>query len=161
MGRIKKSVQKANRLIAGIGACSLIPLMILTTLDVVGRDVFNYPVPGTVELSQYLLVTFVLMGLAYTQQAKGHVPVSVLTSRLPLRGQLLLKITSSLLGLFLFSLLAWQGWEISMEERTVSDLLRIPQSPFRILVAVAAFLTFLELLIDLGDAIGKLAGRSS
>jgi len=161
VGRIKKSVQKANRLIAGIGACSLIPLMILTTLDVVGRDVFNYPVPGTVELSQYLLVTFVLMGLAYTQQAKGHVPVSVLTSRLPLRGQLLLKITSSLLGLFLFSLLAWQGWEIAMEERTVSDLLRIPQSPFRILVAVAAFLTFLELLIDLGDAIGKLAGRSS
>ena len=159
MGRIKKSVQKANRLIAGIGACSLIPLMILTTLDVVGRDVFNYPVPGTVELSQYLLVTFVLMGLAYTQQAKGHVPVSVLTSRLPLRGQLLLKITSSLLGLFLFSLLAWQGWEIAMEERTVSDLLRIPQSPFRILVAVAAFLTFLELLIDLDDAIGKLAGK--
>jgi len=159
VGRIKKSVQKANRLIAGIGACSLIPLMILTTLDVVGRDVFNYPVPGTVELSQYLLVTFVLMGLAYTQQAKGHVPVSVLTSRLPLRGQLLLKITSSLLGLFLFSLLAWQGWEIAMEERTVSDLLRIPQFPFRILVAVAAFLTFLELLIDLGDAIGKLAGK--
>ena len=159
MGRIKKSVQKANRLIAGIGACSLIPLMILTTLDVIGRDVFNYPVPGTVELSQYLLVTFVLMGLAYTQQAKGHVPVSVLTSRLPLRGQLLLKITSSLLGLFLFSLLAWQGWEIAMEERTVSDLLRIPQSPFRILVAVAAFLTFLELLIDLDDAIGKLAGK--
>lgn len=159
MGRIKKSVQKANRLIAGIGACSLIPLMILTTLDVVGRDVFNYPVPGTVELSQYLLVIFILMGLAYTQQAKGHVPVSVLTSRLPLRGQLLLKITSSLLGLFLFSLLAWQGWEIAMEERTVSDLLRIPQSPFRILVAVAAFLTFLELLIDLDDAIGKLAGK--
>jgi len=161
VGRIKKSVQKANRLIAGIGACSLIPLMILTTLDVAGRDVFNYPVPGTVELSQYLLVTFVLMGLAYTQQAKGHVPVSVLTSRLPLRGQLLLKITSSLLGLFLFSLLAWQGWEIAMEERTVSDLLRIPQSPFRTLVAVAAFLTFLELLIDVGDAIGKLVGRSS
>jgi TRAP-type C4-dicarboxylate transport system permease small subunit len=133
--------------------------MILTTLDVIGRDVFNDPVPGTVELSQYLLVTFVLMGLAYTQQAKGHVPVSVLTSRLPLRGQFLLKITSSLLGLFLFSLLAWQGWEIAMEERTVSDLLRIPQSPFRILVAVAAFLTFLELLIDLGDAIGKLAGK--
>ena len=159
MGGIKKSIQKANRLIAGIGACSLIPLMILTTLDVVGRDVFNYPVPGTVELSQYLLVTFILMGFAYTQQAKGHVPVSVLTSRLPLRGQLLLKITSSLLGLFLFSLLAWQGWEIAMEERTVSDLLRIPQSPFRILVAVAAFLTFLELLIDLDDAIGKLAGK--
>ena len=48
-----------------------------------------------------------------------------------------------------------------MEERTVSDLLRIPQFPFRILVAVAAFLTFLELLIDLGDAIGKLVGRGS
>ena len=161
MAGIKRSIQKANHLIAGIGACSLIPLMILTTLDVIGRDVLNFPVPGTVELSQYLLVTFVLLGLAYTQQAKGHVPVSVLTSRLPLWGQLILKITSSLFGLFIFFLLTWQGWKIAMEERTVSDLLRIPQFPFRILVAVAAFLTFLELLIDLGDAIGKLVGRSS
>ena len=159
MVSMKRSIQKANRLIAGIGACVLIPLMILTTIDVVGRDFFNAPVPGTVELSQYLLVIFILMGLAYTQQVKGHVPVSVLTSRIPLRGQLTLKVISSLLGLFIFSLLAWQGWEIAMEERTVSDLLRIPQFPFRVLVAVAAFLTFLELLIDLGDTIGKLAGK--
>jgi hypothetical protein len=40
-------------------------------------------------------------------------------------------------------------------------MLRIPQYPFRLLVAVAAFLLGLELLIDLGGSVKKLVGRSS
>jgi TRAP-type C4-dicarboxylate transport system permease small subunit len=135
--------------------------MLLTAADVVGRDLLGHPVPGTVELSQYLLAVFILMGLAYTQQVKGHVNVSILISRLPVSGQLFLKLISSVLGLALFSLLAWQGWVVGLAERTVSDLLRVPQFPFRILVAVAAFLFCLELLIDAGDALEKLVRRSS
>jgi hypothetical protein len=40
-------------------------------------------------------------------------------------------------------------------------MLRVPQYPFRLLVAVAAFLTFLELLIDLGSSIQKLGRTES
>lgn len=159
--RLKEVVQRANRFVAGVGAWSLVFLMLLTAADVVGRDLLGHPVPGTVELSQYLLAVFILMGLAYTQQVKGHVNVSILISRLPVSGQLFLKLISSVLGLALFSLLAWQGWVVGLAERTVSDLLRVPQFPFRILVAVAAFLFCLELLIDAGDALEKLVRRSS
>jgi hypothetical protein len=35
-------------------------------------------------------------------------------------------------------------------------MLRIPQYPFRLLVAVGGFLLWLELLIDLVNSIGKL-----
>jgi len=65
-----------NRWVAGVGAWSLVFLMLLTAADVVGRDLLGHPVPGTVELSQYLLAVFILSGLAYTQQIKGHVNVS-------------------------------------------------------------------------------------
>lgn len=159
--RLKEIIQRVNRWVAGVGAWSLVFLMLLTAADVVGRDLLGHPVPGTVELSQYLLAVFILMGLAYTQQVKGHVNVSILISRLPVSGQLFLKLISSVLGLALFSLLAWQGWVVGLAERTVSDLLRVPQFPFRILVAVAAFLVCLELLIDAGDALEKLVRRSS
>jgi hypothetical protein len=50
---------------------------------------------------------------------------------------------------------------IGIGEKTVSDMLRVPQYPFRLLVAVAAFLVCLELLIDLGDSLKKGAGRVS
>jgi len=159
--RLKEVIRGMNRWVAGVGAWSLVFLMLLTAADVVGRDLLGHPVPGTVELSQYLLAVFILSGLAYTQQIKGHVNVSILISRLPVSGQLFLKLISSVLGLALFGLLAWQGWVVGLAEHTVSDLLRIPQFPFRILVAVAGFLMCLELLIDAGDALEKLVRRSS
>jgi TRAP-type C4-dicarboxylate transport system permease small subunit len=157
----KNLIQTLNRFIAKVGACFLILLMLITAADVLGRDLFGHPIPGTVELSQYMLAVFILLGIAYTQQVKGYVEVSILTSRLPLRVQTILNIITTLLGLFIFSILFWQGWAVGIEERTVSDILRVPQYPFRLLVAVAAFLTCLELLIHLRDAVKKLLRRAS
>ena len=158
---MKQGIQTLNRVIAGVGACFLIPLMLITAADVVARDVFNHSVPGTTELSQYLLAVFILLGLAYTQQMKAHVGVSIITSRLPHPAPLIINIITTLISLFIFSILAWQGLVVGIEERTVSDMLRIPQYPFRLLVAVAAFLLGLELLIDLGESVKKLVGRLS
>jgi TRAP-type C4-dicarboxylate transport system permease small subunit len=154
MGRLEKTkhlIHTVNRLTARVGACFLIPLMLLTSADVFSRDLFNTPIPGTIELSQYLLAVFILLGIAYTQQVKGYVEVTLLTSRLPPRARSILSIIATLLSLFIILVLVWQGWVVGIEEQTVSDMLRIPQYPFRILVAVAAFLTCLELLIGLGN----------
>jgi len=158
---MKKTIQRANRFVAGVGAFFLLPLMLITALDVMMRDVFNRPIPGTIELSQYMLAVFILLGIAYTQQVKGYVEVTLFTSRLPVRIQAIVNIVGILLSLFIFAILSWQGLAVGLEERTVSDMLRIPQYPFRILVAVAACLMFLELLIDLGSSLRKLGGRTS
>jgi TRAP-type C4-dicarboxylate transport system permease small subunit len=156
LGRVKKTIQSVNRSIAGVGAFFLIPLMLLTSADVLSRDVFNYPIPGTAELSEYMLSVFILLGLAYTHQVKAHVGVSMIISRLRPQVQLFLNILITLISLFIFSILAWQGWARGIGERTVSDMLRIPQFPFRLLVALAALFVCLELLVDFGEAIKKL-----
>jgi TRAP-type C4-dicarboxylate transport system permease small subunit len=160
-GTVKKRIRQINRFIAGVGAWSLIPLMIITSVDVMSRDIFNRPIPGTVELSQYMLAVFILLGLAYAQQVKAHVGVSIITSRLPHHAQLILSIIATLLSLFISCVLVWQGWVIGIEEKTVSDMLRVPQYPFRLLVAVAALLMCLELVIDLEDSLIKLMRKAS
>ncbi len=159
--RFKKSVQKINRFIAGVSGFFLIPLMLITAIDVIGRDVFNRPIYGTVELSQYMLAVFILLGLGYALQVKAHVAVSIFTSRLSDYTQTVLNILSTILCLSISLVLVWQGWVVGMEETAVSDMLRVPQLPFKLLVSVAAFLMCLELLIDLGDAVKKLVRRSS
>jgi len=158
---VKKTIQRLNRLICAVGAVFLIPLMLLTTGEVIGRNLFDRPIAGTVELSEYLLAVFILLGVAYTQQVKGNVAVSILVSRLPFRGQMVLNVVSTLLSLFILALLAWQGLIVGLEEKTVSDMLRVPQYPFRILVAMAAFFTCLELLIDLVEGVSRLLRGSS
>jgi hypothetical protein len=62
--------------------------------------------------------------------------------------------------MFIFTIVVWEGLIVGIEERTVSDMLRIPQYPFRLLVALGGFLLWLELLIDLIDLIGKIKRRA-
>jgi len=145
-------IQRLNRWVCYGGMLMIIPLMLLTSADVIGRAAWARPIPGIVELSSYMLDVFILLGLAYTQQVKGHVCVSMLTHRMPQRAQIFLEIFVTLLSLFIMVLLAWQGWVVGMEETAVSDMLRIPQRPFKLLVGVAAFLLCLELVVDLMTA---------
>ena len=151
-GKIKFWIQRLNRGICYAGMFLILPLMLFTTADVIGRALWARPIPGIVELSSYALDVFILLGLAYTQQAKGHVRVSMLTSRMPPRIQLFLEIVVTCLSLFIIALLAWQGIVVGLEETAVSDMLRIAQSPFKLLVGVAAFLLCLELIVDLSTA---------
>ncbi len=157
--RLRDGVRRVVRLLCYLGMFLLIPLMLLTSAEVVGRGLWSRPIPGTMEISSYLLSVFVLLGLAYTQQVKGHVRVNMITSRLPQRLRLGLEIFTTLLSILIVAVMCWQGWVIGMEERSVSDMLRIPQRPFRLLVAVAAFLLLLELVIDLIEAARRLARR--
>jgi TRAP-type C4-dicarboxylate transport system permease small subunit len=152
IGTIKFWVQRINLWVCYLGMLLILPLMLLTSADVIGRAAWARPIPGIVELSSYMLDVFILLGLAYTQQVKGHVRVSMLTSRLPQRAQQSLEIVVTLLSLFIMVLLAWQGWVVGMEETAVSDMLRIPQRPFKLLVGVAAILLCLELVVDLMSA---------
>jgi TRAP-type C4-dicarboxylate transport system permease small subunit len=139
-----------------IGMFLLIPMMLLTAVDVIGRTFYSRPISGAVELSSYMMAIFILLGVAYTHQVKGHVRVTMLVSRIPKRAANLLDILTTLLSLFIIGIVAWQGWVVGMEERTVSDMLRIPQYPFRLLVSLAAALLCLELLIDLAANFQKL-----
>ena len=156
---IKKGIQRINFYLCLVGMFLLIPMMLLTAADVIGRAVWARPIPGAVEICSYMLAIFILLGVAYTHQVKGHVRVSMLVSRLPERAGLILDSMTTLLSLFILSILAWQGWVVGIEERTVSDMLRIPQLPFRLLVSVAGVFLCLELLIDLSTSVGKLVRR--
>ena len=156
---IRKCIQRVTLYVSYLGMILLIPMMLLTTTDVVGRAFWSRPIYGTVELSSYMLAIFILLGVAYTHQVKGHVRVTMLTSRLSERATLALNLVTTLLSMFIIGLLAWQGWVVGMEERAVSDMLRVPQRPFKLLVGVAAFLLWLELCIDLFTTIKGLARR--
>lgn len=153
----KSWIQKFNYYTCFVGMFLLLPLMFLTTGDVLGRKILDKTIPGTFELSEYILAVFVLLSAAYTQQVKGHVGIDFFTSRLSFHSRLICRIIINLLSLLIIAILIWYGWLEGLHEKTVSDMLRIPQYPFRLLVAIAGFFLWLELFFDLQDAFKKLA----
>jgi TRAP-type C4-dicarboxylate transport system permease small subunit len=158
-GKIQKVIQRLNYVVSLAGMTLLIPLMLLTTGDVLGRKFLSKTIPGTFELSEYILAVFILLGAAYTQQVKGHVGVDFLTSRFSPRLRLYCEILTTVLSLLIIAIVIWYGFVEGIREKAVSDMLRIPQYPFRLLVSVGGFLLWLELWIDLFHAFGKLSGR--
>jgi len=157
--KVKNLIQRLNFFVCSVGMFLLIPLMFFTTADVIGRNFLRKPIPGIIELSEYALAIVILLGIAYTQQVKGHVGVSFLTSRLSSRNAAICQIVSSAIGLFIIGCMVYQGLIIGIMERTVSDMLRVPQYPFRLLVAFGGFLLWLEILIDFVSSLGKVVRR--
>lgn len=142
-----------------LGMLFALPLMFLTVADVLGRAFLDKPIPGSFEVSEYMLSILILLGAAYTQQVKGHVRVSYLTEKLPPRVQVLCALVTTGASLFIVSILVWQGYVDAVQERAVSDQLRIPQWPFKMLVAVGGGLLWLELTLDLLESIVNLLGK--
>jgi len=146
---------------AACGMIFVIPLMLLTTGDVVGRSFFNKPLAGTFELSEFMLAVIILLSAAYTQQVKGHVAVDFVTSRFSPRIQKGLQVAATVLSLLIVGIMVWQGFILGIGETEVTDQLRIHKAPFKILVGLCGGLLWLQLLFDLLDSVKEfLKGES-
>jgi TRAP-type C4-dicarboxylate transport system permease small subunit len=156
---IRSFVERTIRFVATIGMVFVLPLMLITTADVVGRGFFNKPIAGTFELSEYMLAVIILLGAAYTQQVKGHVAVDFLTSNFSNKTQALCQTLVLFLSLFIVTILVWQGFMLGIEEKGVTDQLRVPRAPFKMLVGVGGGLLWLQLFFDFIDSITKVVRR--
>ncbi len=135
-----------------IGMVVLLIMMLLTTGDVAGRSLFGYPIRGTFEITSYMLVVIILLGLGYSQQINQHVRVDIVANKFSKTGQFTLSTLFTFAAIIFFSLVVWQGILESlnaMRVKTASDVLHIPSYPFQFLVPFGAFLLIVELLIKL------------
>ena len=141
-GSLEKSIHFVVKLFATMGTLILFPMMLLTTFDVIGRNVFNCPIPGTYETSEFCLVVIVLFGIGYVQQRDAQVKVDMFIEMMPKNVQLVLEVIYTIIGLCFFALVVWQGilgTFNSIEQGETSTILNIPSYPFEFLIAFGSF----------------------
>ncbi|HUU65585.1 MAG TPA: TRAP transporter small permease [Dehalococcoidales bacterium] len=153
---VNRLVHPAVAVLHGAGVGVLAAIMVLTASDVILRYVFNRPIVGSFDLTEYMMAIVVSFSLAYCAFFKGHVSVDIVVSRLPRRAQAVIDGITGLLGIILFSLITWQSFvymKLLFDSGLKSTVLLIPRFPFAGLVCLgSAFLTvvlvadFLEFL---------------
>ncbi len=127
-----------------LAAGALFAIMVLTLVDVGGRKLFSASVPGSLELTELLMVAVIFAGLPLVSLQGEHVVFDSLDSRLPrawLRGQRALVDTlcAALLGG-----LAWLMWLKAGQMASYGDItsqLKLPIGPFVYVMAVLCGLT--------------------
>jgi len=109
-----------SKLIDGVTVVSglVIALMMLhITLDVIARNVFNYPLPGTITIvSYYYMAIVAFMPLAFAEQKSAHISVEVITEHMPGIVQKHLGGWLLLLSAAVFALLTLRSWEEAMSK---------------------------------------------
>ncbi|MBI3372984.1 MAG: TRAP transporter small permease [Betaproteobacteria bacterium] len=133
---------------AAIAACAvavaaLAALVVVTAVDVAGRYLFNKPLFGAVELSEFLLVFIGFGGLAYAELRDAHITVDFFVTVLPRRVQALLESMAALLGSLFWGFVAWRALdhgEQILEAAEVSINLAVPTYPFYLAVACGSIL---------------------
>ena len=133
-----------DRALGAAAAVLLFYLMALTTADVIGRYIFNWPLRGAFELTELLLLTLIFAGLPLASRADEHVTLDFIDMLLGDSGRLLLRRLVELVCGLLFLGLAWRVWikagKIAGYGDT-TDVLRVPVGPFVYFMAAAIALT--------------------
>jgi TRAP-type C4-dicarboxylate transport system permease small subunit len=161
-GLINKFTYYVSKCLLTIGIIVLGAMMFLTAIDVILRYIFNRPVPGSYELTQFMMAIVVPFGIAYCAYAEGHVNVDLIITRFSKRVQNILGIITSLFSLGLFILITWQNLKYvkeQFESKLTSAVLLIPVYPFVFLVALGIAVFCLVLFRDIMKYMDKGAER--
>jgi C4-dicarboxylate transporter DctM subunit len=142
--------------INGVGITALTFMMLLTAADVILRYVFDSPITGSYELSEFMMAILVSSGLAYTAWHRGHINVDLLISRTGPRSQAVVNSITSLLGVGFFVLMAWRMILYAQKIRVdgyTSQSLAIPIYPFVYFAGIGCVILVLVLFIHLREGI--------
>lgn len=106
-----KFLTKFIESMAVISGLAIALMMVHIVLDVLLRNVFNYPLPGTIAIvSYYYMAIAAFMPLAFAEQKSAHISVEVITELMPKGIQRHLAGWMLLLSATVFALLTVRSW---------------------------------------------------
>jgi TRAP-type C4-dicarboxylate transport system permease small subunit len=145
-----------------IGGWFLAAMMVLTAMDVTLRNVFNFPIFGSYDLSEFMLAIVLTSGLAYCAVLKGHVNADVIITKLPEPTRLVINTVTGFMSMGLVVLISWQTFQNMINVRAygvTSGSLLIPVFPFVAVTGLAMVLLALVLLKDFLELVRQVAKK--
>jgi len=157
--RIGRLAHRISQVVNSVGIFIILLMMLLTTTDVFLRYLFNRPILGTVELTEFMMLIIVSFGLAYTQVNKGHIFVELIVSKFSPKTRAIIESLGYFLCLIIYLLIVWQTLvqaDVQRIHGVKTGALEIPKYPFYIILAFGFGLLSFVFLVDLIDSLNRL-----
>lgn len=159
---MNKMITPLKNVCLALSAACLALMMFLTALDVGLRYIFNSPIPGALEVVEYMMAVIVPFALTVTAYEKAHIGVELILERFPTHFQSYVACITRLMVISLYVLITWQSFLNIFEQRDsgmTSAVLLIPNYPFVASLAVAfallSVITLLHFFEDLSEVISQ------
>lgn len=141
-----------------IAAGVLAAMMFLTGADVAFRYLFNSPISGSYEITQYMMPIVIAFGLSRCAMEKGHVNVELVISRFSARTKACMNSIVNIFFFALFALITWQSLLRAigmMASGLKSEVLAIPVFPFVLTVTLGSGALSLVALKDVFEFLAE------
>ena len=136
-----------STLMSYIGVVALFVMMVITVADVIGRYVFNTPILGVFELTEFLVLILIFSFIAYAQAGNGHVSVEIMVNLFPRRFRIFIEMFNHSICLVLMGLIACISFLKAMELKRVGETslnLAIPDYPFVLFLVLGCLVMCIE-----------------
>ncbi len=141
-------IEKLSMWIAGL---ALLVMGAIVTTSVIGRVVFNAPVPDDLIMVGLLMVCTILLPLAYIESQAGHIVVTIIADRFPKRLQAILRASGALaMGIFFGTIGVMVAGKVPQEfaeDLYYDGQLDIPTWPMKIVFAFGVAILVLRLAV--------------
>lgn len=132
-----------------IALISLTIMMLLTTVDTLSRLLFNFPIPGTLELvEEYCMVPLIFLPLSYVYVRGGHVKVDLFEQFFPDVMKRVLNVFNPFLTIIFFVPMifgTWNSFLSAVDIRLLSNSVwAYPMAPAYFLVTFGCILMLLR-----------------
>ncbi|MBK8907097.1 MAG: TRAP transporter small permease [Rhodospirillales bacterium] len=101
-------LHRAAVVVAGVGGLALLLITALTIASVIGREVFDVPIPGDFELVEIGCAIAIFAFFPYCQMVRGNVIVDLFTTWTSVRTRAVLDLIANLAFMMIAAALTWR-----------------------------------------------------
>ena len=138
---------------ASVGGLLIMAMVLMTSVDVLGRKFLALPLPGSHGITIMLFMASVFLGMAECQKRGQHVRVEFIADRLPPSVVYAIKKFGHFVVLIVFAAIAWQFVGMAQTAWRIGDYewlgIRLYTFPVLVTLVVASILTVIQAALDL------------
>ena len=117
MDFIEKNIRRLTKVMGFLGSALVILLVLHVSADVILRNVFDYPIAGTIEVvSMVYMIGICFLPLALADVQDAHISVEVLSELMPPGVVRWLIMAGTALGVVVMGMLCWRTWLEAMTQ---------------------------------------------
>lgn len=126
-------------------------MIMIVVVDVAGRILLNSPLTGTPEIIKISNPAIAFLQITYVLWLGRHIRSTVVLSRVSPTVSALINILTALMGIFVFVLNFYSGWDLTVTALEVGEYegegtLRVPTSPLRIIILLGSALMVIQFI---------------
>lgn len=152
LSRLDRLFFKLESLLTLAGGIAIFLLVLLATVNILGRWLFSSPISGYVDWVEQAMAFIAFLGIAYTQRMGGHIRMDILVGHFRGRFLWFTELLTTLLMLVVTSVLIYGSYMHFWRAYSIGDSsldINLPIWPAKLVVPVALTILALRLLLQL------------